>query len=653
MKYRREIDGLRALAVVPVILFHAGFHVFGGGFIGVDVFFVISGYLITSIVISELQEGKFSLATFYERRARRILPALFLMMIVCIPFAWFWLLPGDMIGFAKSLAAVPIFSSNILFWQEAGYFDSSTELKPLLHTWSLAVEEQYYVLFPLFLMLVWSVGKSRLMVTLAVVATASLALAHWGSLQKPIATFYLLPTRGWELLMGSFVAFHLSGRSDLDHGRLSRETGAAAGLAMLLYSVVAFDRNTPFPSLYALIPTIGTSLLILFATPSTTVGKVLGSRPLVGVGLISYSAYLWHQPIFAFARHRLDQPGPETFGVLSLAALSIAYFAWRFVEQPFRQKGRFDRPQIVKAAVASSTVIVSLGLVAANGGVKSYFELSKPYLIQVDSKPSSPELFSPCMPPMQTFGTAVCTQSGSGAKRVVVWGDSHADVLRENVPDVPGVTFYFVFHSGCPPVKGVRRFDSPGRTTNCSNQDVIESYARYIDALSPDIVILVARWTMYLEGWQKRGVLQPVHHYVTDSRETVTSNSLADRQRALIAGLERTTGSFQSKPHFLLLSQPPDLSTVGFRNVYSDDLNVPRFIVDKWHRSEDELVGHVSKFEHVEIIDSKRYFCDEKACKTRIDGRLLYYDDNHLSNFGLQYLWKRLVAEIPLGAQDR
>ena len=159
MNYRREIDGLRALAVLPVILFHAGFETFSGGFVGVDVFFVISGYLITTIILAELEQGRFSIVNFYERRARRILPALFLVMLVCIPFAWIWLLPSDMKDFSQSLIAVAIFASNILFWRESGYFDTAAELKPLLHTWSLAVEEQYYVLFPLFLMLFWKLGK--------------------------------------------------------------------------------------------------------------------------------------------------------------------------------------------------------------------------------------------------------------------------------------------------------------------------------------------------------------------------------------------------------------------------------------------------------------------------------------------------------------
>ncbi len=207
MKYRAEIDGLRALAVLPVILFHAGFEWFSGGFIGVDVFFVISGYLITSMIIAEMNEGNFSIVNFYERRARRILPALFFVMFLCLPFAWLWLTPNYLKDFGQSLVAVSTFSSNILFWLEDGYFDPVSELKPLLHTWSLAIEEQYYILFPIFLILTWRFGIKWILILLSLIFLVSLSITQWGSDNAPSAAFYLLPTRGWELLLGVFSAF--------------------------------------------------------------------------------------------------------------------------------------------------------------------------------------------------------------------------------------------------------------------------------------------------------------------------------------------------------------------------------------------------------------------------------------------------------------
>ncbi len=333
MRYRREIDGLRALAVLPVIFFHAGFRQFGGGFTGVDVFFVISGYLITSIILAETMAGSFSLLRFYERRARRILPALYLVMGTSVVAAWVFLAPFSGRDFYQSLAATALFSSNILFVIEAeNYFALISEYKPLLHTWSLALEEQFYVVFPIFLVLAWRLGRRRAMALSAVLALVSLSAAQWGSMAWPAATFYLLPTRGWELLIGALIALYLAGRDAVEVSPAVRRFGSLLGLLMIAYGVVAFDKATPYPSLYALAPTLGTALIILFATPQTEVGKLLGSKLLVGVGLVSYSAYLWHQPLFAFARHiSMSEPGGVTLSGLAVLSFLLAYVSWRFV----------------------------------------------------------------------------------------------------------------------------------------------------------------------------------------------------------------------------------------------------------------------------------------------------------------------------------
>ena len=302
MRYRPEIDGLRAIAVISVILFHAGFETFSGGLIGVDVFFVISGYLITSIMLSEMDEGKFNLINFYVRRMRRILPALFFIMALCIPFAWMWLIPNDMKDFSQSLIAVPTFSSNILFWKEIGYFQTAAQFKPLLHTWSLAVEEQYYILFPLFLMLAWQFGKRWILTTLIVVALLSLGVAHWAAYNKPVAAFYLLPTRGWEILLGVFVAFYFNRHKSVHFKQITHQVLSAVGFTLILFSIFAYSEQTPFPSLFTLVPTIGAVLVILFAHKNTFVHRLLSHSLMVGIGLASYSAYLWHQPLLAYAR---------------------------------------------------------------------------------------------------------------------------------------------------------------------------------------------------------------------------------------------------------------------------------------------------------------------------------------------------------------
>ena len=374
MKYRPEIDGLRALAVVPVILFHAGFELFSGGFVGVDVFFVISGYLIATIIISELAQGSFSIVNFYERRARRILPALFFIMAVCVVCAWFWLVPSDLKDFGQSLMAVTIFASNIFFWQESGYFNTASELKPLLHTWSLAVEEQYYIFFPIILVIFWRAGVKIVLVLLSIGFLLSFVVADWGSFNKPDAAFFLLPTRGWELLIGVFAAFFLRYKGYLT-SEILNQVLSLLGFALIVFSIVAFDHNTPFPGRYALVPTIGTVLLILSAVPTTLVYKLLAIRPVVGVGLISYSAYLWHQPILAFARHRYPwELGTTVLLGLCFLSILLAYVSWRWIEYPFRNKKKFDRASIFKLSLIGMVIFAGVGFWfdRSNGRINAY-----------------------------------------------------------------------------------------------------------------------------------------------------------------------------------------------------------------------------------------------------------------------------------------
>ena len=372
MKYRAEIDGLRALAVIHVILFHAGFELFGGGFVGVDVFFVISGYLITTIIINEMDEGKFSLVNFYERRARRILPALFFVMLVCLPFAWYWLLPSDLKDFSQSVVAVSIFSSNILFWRESGYFDTAAELKPLLHTWSLAVEEQYYLLFPLFLLLTWRLGKKWILVLLGIAFPISLGLAHWAGYNNPSADFYLLPPRGWELLLGVFAGFYLQRNEYLKSNTLN-QIGSLIGVSLILYSIFAFDSQTPFPSLYTLAPTVGAALLIFTAVKGTWIGRALCFGPIVGIGLISYSAYLWQQPLISFTRYRFIDLSDSILVLLCCASIVLAYFSWKYVEGPFRNRTKLSQKTIFATSIVLASSFLLLGSWGSqNGFLKRY-----------------------------------------------------------------------------------------------------------------------------------------------------------------------------------------------------------------------------------------------------------------------------------------
>lgn len=361
MEYRPEIDGLRALAVLPVIFFHAGFQTFSGGFVGVDVFFVISGYLITTIILADLESGEFSIINFYERRARRILPALFLVVLVCIPLAWVFLSRADLSSFSKSLVAVSLFLSNIFFWRDGGYFETVAELKPLLHTWSLAVEEQYYLLFPLFLILAKKLGRRWTYCLLVLTAVVSLIAAQWGAIHKPLAAFFLLPTRAWELAIGALIALHCSSQDKGNVSGRTKQVLSISGLMLIIGAVFTVDKETPFPSFYALVPTFGAALIILYGTSNTLIGALLGHKVFVGVGLISYSAYLWHLPLFAFARNHFQNQNDKLMLILSVTSLILAAMSWRFIEKPFRNRQSISRCVVFMFSVIGSLFFMAIG----------------------------------------------------------------------------------------------------------------------------------------------------------------------------------------------------------------------------------------------------------------------------------------------------
>jgi peptidoglycan/LPS O-acetylase OafA/YrhL len=359
VKYRAEIDGLRALAVVPVILFHSGFEWFSGGFVGVDVFFVISGYLITTMLIIDIEKKRFSILNFYERRARRILPALFFVMFVTILPAYFVMLPDELQNFGQSLVATTLFLNNVLLYLTSDYWALESEFKPLLHTWSLGIEEQYYLLFPFFLMLVWRFGKSRVFWMIVVMTVTSLLLSEWGSHNKATANFYLAPTRAWELFAGSIAAFIVDKRGVQKNNYL-----ALLGLAAIIFSIFAYDESIPFPSVYTLMPVLGVVLLVLYAEKETFVAKLLSIKVFVGIGLISYSAYLWHQPMLAYSKmiSHGELVWANTLMIVLLTFL-FATLSWKFVEQPFRRIDTVGRNKFLSLMIILSIFFTSTGLI--------------------------------------------------------------------------------------------------------------------------------------------------------------------------------------------------------------------------------------------------------------------------------------------------
>ncbi len=363
LSYRPEIDGLRAVAVTSVILYHGKTLPLPGGFAGVDVFFVLSGYLITAILLGELQNGAFSILRFYERRVRRILPALVVVLAATSLAAVALLIPSQLYAYGQSLAAVVLFASNFVFGAKSGYFSPALEEAPLLHTWSLSVEEQFYLGFPLLLALLYRRCPRHIGLVLGLLTLASLGLAEWGWRHEPDVNFFFTFSRGWELLSGTIAALILNRRPVP-----SQSLAAALGLCMILYSLIFHSDLTPYPSLATLVPVVGTVLLILFANAASGVGRWLAMRPMVAVGLVSYSAYLWHQPLFALARaSNTDAPSTALMAALTLATYGLAALTWAWVEQPFRRRNGRLLPHTRGLFGAAGLAIA--GLLALSGAI--------------------------------------------------------------------------------------------------------------------------------------------------------------------------------------------------------------------------------------------------------------------------------------------
>lgn len=625
MKYRRDIDGLRAVAVIPVILFHAGFEIFSGGYVGVDVFFVISGYLITCILLDELERGDFSLARFYERRARRILPALFVVMLACLPFAYMWMLPTQLKDFAQSVVAVIFFASNFLFYREDGYFAASAELKPLLHTWSLAVEEQYYLIFPVFLLLIWRFGRSRVFWSIVGLAAASFLMSEWGWRNKPSSNFYLAPTRAWELLAGSICAFLSVGRTQRSSNTLS-----TAGLLLIVFSIFYYDASTPFPSVYALAPVVGTALVILFGTTGTWVSRLLSKAPFVGLGLISYSAYLWHQPLFAFARLRsMTEPTPLLMAVLAITAMLLAWATLKYVEQPFRKRTNpfpSTRGRVFALSGGVGAVFLAVGLSGHFGegfewrtrGDVDFASLDERLIVNhglhrdcEDNFNNSPNCFT------------------SHTATVLLWGDSFAMHLAQGIVESEqSVGLQQHTLSSCAPILGVAQVDNwqtEDWANSCMdfNQDVLEWLKNNQQV---ELVILSSPFSGVLSG-----------KILTDGSDILTGNAMDYVAQRLLetVNLIRKAGAV-----VIIVSPTPssgwDNGQCLIRSVF---FGVVETICDFALDVETDAYKLLQTVENeVAVYWLNENICAEDVCDVMQDGVFIYRDGGHLSKEGSAYL---------------
>ncbi len=634
MIYRRDVDGLRAIAVIPVMLFHAGLPVFPGGFVGVDVFFVISGYLIGSLIWQDLQQGRFTLAGFYERRIRRIVPALTVVMLACVPAAWVLMPPADLKDFAESAASVPLFLSNLLFWSESGYFDTAAEHKPLLHTWSLAVEEQFYLLFPL--LLAWVSRHRRIgRWLLAALGIGSLALAQWQLRQQPDAAFYLLPARFWELLAGVLAAFLLQERAEFATPPL-RQTGAAAGLLMIVAAALCFGQDTPFPGLTALLPVAGSVLVILCARPDNLTGRLLGSRALVGIGLISYSAYLWHQPLLAFSRYREHAASSEAVGALLVAlSLALAWLSWRFVERPFRTRGLIATTTVLWLALVAGIGFIAFGVAGHlyDGFAPQRVSAATQQLLASATKHPKTKACSTqgwnyrkpahaCV-----LGNGNGNGNGSGTPEVAVVGDSHANMLSYPLADVlnpMGISVRQLSFGGCAPTLGA----PDGSACAAWTQEVVD----YLKSRR-DIGTVVIAYRLYTH-------LHGGHVNAYPGQPTAIDERTRDRRWQAWVRLIRELDA--AGKQVIVLHQVPEVRRRIDDLIFTAaDPARPLVSVSRswWEarrsyalRRQNELPASVLQ------VDPTGLFCDTDNCHASGNGLAYYFDHNHLSATGAAML---------------
>lgn len=626
MRYRGEIDGLRALAVIPVILYHAGIKPFGGGFVGVDVFFVISGYLITSIILNDLRAGSFSIVNFYERRARRILPALFLVMFSSLPFVWFWLSPEDMKAFSKGLIAVPLFVSNFLFWYQSGYFDIATEIKPLIHTWSLGIEEQFYLLFPLFLIMIWRWSAGKIIVALLTIFIASLSASQWGAYNYPDFAFYMLPTRAWELAMGAGVAFYYGQDNIKQHESCLAQWGSLLGLSMIVLSVFLYNKDTPFPGVYALVPTIGAALIIVYATHRTWTGRLLGSKAVVGIGLISYSAYLWHQPIFAFARIRCHEAPTATLMLsLSAAVILVAYLSWRYIERPFRNRHKFTRRQVFWYAVIGSICLISLGILGRKANYFHKYRMSAAQIKVLATAVGNPKKECQNIENRHELQPSEACEYFGKNITWAVFGDSHAGQLAYALAsklNIKGVGVKQLTNNGCEPSYGL-----PSPKSSCA--EWTDAAVAYLDR-SPAIKTVIVSYRLNAE-------LFGVNHVKTypDVPNNVPESSRAVIWQSYINLLQH----FQrSGLRVVAVIQAPELrkpvADLIFRASDRPD-NIIGVPFEWWTRRNNFVFDRLFMIPNgVVVVDPSILFCDSSNCLAVRGGTSLYIDDNHLSVAG-------------------
>ena len=648
--YRPEIDGLRAIAVVAVILYHAqitilGHQPFKGGFIGVDIFFVISGYLITSIILKELAAtGSFSFKHFYERRIRRILPALLFVMLVSLPFAWMYFLPSSFIDFSKSILFSLGFSSNYYFWHSGHQYGAvSGFLKPFLHTWSLSVEEQFYILFPIVLLFTFEYFRKYLIHILILGFVISLGLADWNSRNYSSASFYFLHTRIWELLAGSILAyFEITG----GEGRVRFKYKIlnlilpSLGLFLIGHSILFFNDRMLHPSFYTLSPIIGVCLIIWFSYKDEIITKILSTKLFAGIGLISYSLYLWHYPIFAFARLTEFTQG-SLFNKLLLGTiiLLVSIFSYYFVERPAR-KNKYKLKVISSLLIffIIFLIIINLNFIF-NQGYKNRFNINIQETVTYHYLTKDGEI---CFNNIK-----ICEFNKDKKQKIFLIGDSHFGSISydlksriENFQFIP-ITFAGYFYFGEDKIVSVDRYT---KKINFEFRKYDKIVKDELSKSENNIIILGGSTSLYF--YKKRYIDRPI-----DWRfEFVGKNDLKFNSKLLENVFFSKLKKITKKNYIILVYPIPEIGKNIFNNLiglksfkytYDDYLSVNKEVIEYF---DSIKLDNLIKVKPAEVLcDVKKNLCPVIDYK---NNNLIFSDPWHPSLKGTEMINDLIMKEI-------
>lgn len=644
--YRPEIDGLRAVAVIGVLLFHFGLG-FPGGFVGVDVFFVISGYLITGILLRQLEGERFSLSDFWARRVRRIAPAAVVMALGTVAMGWYVLESGDFRSLARSLMAHVFFASNCYFSRDQGYFEESGEGEPLMHTWSLSVEEQFYFIFPLLLLFLWRKWGLRSGMILAVIAVISLVWSAWQVNYDPKGAFFLLPARAWELLAGALLAFYRPVQQS--KGTVVAEFTGSFGVVLILVPMFLYEKSTSFPGLAALPPVLGAVLFMAAnASAQTFTGKILSNRVIVRIGLISYSLYLWHWPLVVYAHVMIIE---LTWLVqVSLIALSFvcAFLSWKFVEQPFRTGGAGNllagnrKAYLFGGATMAGLWIFAFAIRATE--IPAIEGVSERYYNDtgIDPIPLGVE--------------------GEGSPDFILWGDSHGAAAAHGLNQAAqnlGLSGLGFLNDGTAPIPGLWFSDLSERRkiTKEKTKKVIE---KKIIASGTKNLILMSRWVARCEGYSDAEMIgrQPDFRAISMVvNEESPEAGLESSPRILVQHLEELALRLKEYGiQITLLHQVPETTSTETKKLVYAQIHFPFFndLADRtttlaqYHKRRKRSDEAFAKLPSglINIVDpTETFFPNGEALKI-YDEESFYLDDDHLTAAGALHYLTPVFREI-------